>query len=147
IVRRIGAGGMGTVFEAVLRSSGARVAVKTLSADYADRSDAAARFRRESRVASSILHPNVVRTLDVGVASDGVPYIVMELLRGASLAQVLQRGEKLALAAVVAVLRGVLEGLVAAHAVGVVHRDLKPDNVFLHVSSANEEATPKIVDF
>jgi len=147
IVRRIGAGGMGTVFEAVLRSSGARVAVKTLSADYADRPDAAARFRRESRAASSILHANVVRTLDVGVTSDGVPYIAMELLRGASVAQLVQRGERLDLAAVVAILRGVLEGLVAAHAAGVVHRDLKPDNVYLHVASTLDEATPKIVDF
>jgi serine/threonine-protein kinase len=151
IVRRIGAGGFGTVWEAIVRSNGERVAVKTLSGELAERPEASARFRREARAASSIFHPSIVRTLDLGVSDDGIHYLVMELLRGSTLAEVLKVAP-LAPAEAIASLAPLLEALVAAHGAGVVHRDLKPENVYLHVPPPNEAAVEdelivKIVDF
>jgi eukaryotic-like serine/threonine-protein kinase len=146
IVRRIGSGGMGAVYEAVVRSTGTRVAVKVLSSEYAEKPEAAARFRREARAASSISHPCVVRTLDLGATNDGVHYLVMELLEGAPLATIL-RGKAVDLATFAAVVPALLSGMAAAHAAYVVHRDLKPDNVFLHLESSTSEVAIKIVDF
>ncbi len=146
IIRRLGSGGMGTVYEAVVRSTGARVAVKILSSEYAEKPEAAARFRREARAASSISHPSVVRTLDLGATPDGVHYLVMELLEGAPLSTVL-RGQPLGLPGFAAVVVPLLSGMAAAHAAYVVHRDLKPDNVFLHAPEGAPDAAVKIVDF
>jgi len=146
IKRRIGSGGMGSVYEAVVRSTGARVAVKVLASEYAEKPEAAARFRREARAASSISHPAVVRTLDLGATNDGIHYIVMELLEGVPLSNVLSR-EPVDLATFAAIVPPLLAGITAAHASYVVHRDLKPDNVFLHAPDGAAEATVKIVDF
>jgi len=146
IIRRIGSGGMGAVYEAVVRSTGARVAVKVLAPEYAEKPEAAARFRREARAASSISHPAVARTLDLGATNDGIHYIVMELLEGVPLTSVLSR-EPVDLATFAAIIPPLLSGIAAAHAAYVVHRDLKPDNVFLHAPEGATEATIKIVDF
>ncbi len=146
IIRRIGSGGMGSVYEAVVRSTGARVAVKVLASEYAEKPEAAARFRREARAASSISHPAVVRTLDLGATHDGIHYIVMELLEGVPLTSVLSR-EPVDLATFAAIVPALLSGIAAAHASYVVHRDLKPDNVFLHAPEGTSEASVKIVDF
>jgi len=148
IVRRIGAGGMGTVYEAIVRNTGARVAIKTLHAGEGGHQKAA-RFRREARAIAAIEHPAVLRTFDVGTTEDGSPYLVMELLSGRTLASLVERVGKLPIPIALAIVEQILEGLVAAHVAGVVHRDLKPENVFLHVgaTSTGPRTTVKIVDF
>jgi serine/threonine-protein kinase len=100
------------------------------------------RFLREARIAASIDVPNVVRVVDVAGEDAPVPYIAMELLRGTDLAALLRRKRKLGGDEVVSMLRGIGRGLDAAHASGVVHRDLKPQNLFL-----TDDAVWKILDF
>ncbi|MFI5301776.1 MAG: serine/threonine-protein kinase, partial [Polyangiales bacterium] len=150
IVGRIGAGGMGVVFSAYDELTADVVAIKTMLGPLAERPDVIARFRREARIASRIEHPAVVRTLDVGETEDGAPYLVMELLEGMSLASILDDGVKLPLALSVAIVRHAISGVVAAHEAGVIHRDLKPDNLFLHRAPDRDgapRATVKLVDF
>lgn len=150
IVGRIGAGGMGVVFSAYDEATADVVAIKTMLGPLVARAEIVARFRREARIASRIEHPAVVRTLDVGETDDGAPYLVMELLEGMSLASILDDGVKLPLALSVAIVRHALSGVVAAHEAGVIHRDLKPDNLFLHRAPDRDgapRATVKLVDF
>ncbi len=126
VVRCIGSGGFGEVYEAA--AGGARVAIKVLRA--ASREDAA-RFAREIRCVALLEHPNTPRLLELGELPDGRPYYAMELLDGETLAERVERRGPLPLgevAAMVRVLAGVLE---AAHARGIVHRDVKPSNVVL----------------
>ncbi|MES2644617.1 MAG: serine/threonine-protein kinase [Myxococcota bacterium] len=91
----------------------------------------ASRFRREGLTATRVSHPNAVRVLDSGVSSAGIPYLVMELLVGRTLTQRMRAEGPLAVAEGVAVARAISEALAVAHAEGIVHRDIKPDNVFL----------------
>jgi serine/threonine-protein kinase len=139
---RLGAGGMGVVYGATRVADGERVAMKFLHASFAAVSDLVKRFEREAAAMRRMQHPTLVAILDAGVAS-GVPFLVMERLAGRSLGDVLERGalpphraKKIALQ--------ILEGVAAAHASGVVHRDLKPDNIFL-IDDAEEHV--KILDF
>ena len=127
----IGRGGMGAVWAARHRRlPGKRVAVKVLlNAAKGDR-EAFARFRREAEIASSIGHPNIVEVLDFNVLPDGTPYQVLELLEGEDLAERLLRGP-LAAPEALATARQIGSALAAAHRAQVVHRDLKPGNVFL----------------
>jgi hypothetical protein len=122
--RAIGSGAMGMVYAATQVSTGRAVAVKFVVDD--DR-DALERFEREARVLARIAHPSVLRVLDYGVL-DGHPYLVTELLPGDTLRKRLARGP-LPLEAALAIARQLLEALEACHAAGVVHRDVKPDNV------------------
>src|SRR5690349_20299133 len=128
IERLLGRGGMGAVFEASHVLSGKRVAVKWMLPSARD-AGLAERFLHESRATARIDHPNVVDIYDVGRKDDSA-YLVMELLHGESLATRLERAPLSARQAV-AVLMPALRGVAAAHAQGVVHRDLKPDNIFL----------------
>jgi serine/threonine protein kinase len=138
--RVIGRGGMGTVFAALDRTMGEIVAIKTLHLGRGE--EDIRRFAREARAIAAIDHPAVVRVLDVG--TNDAPYLVLELLRGASLRDVIERG-RLTEAGAVAVMEDVLSGVEAAHAAGVLHRDLKPDNVFIHWSAG--APVVKIIDF
>ncbi len=128
--RRLGGGGMGTVFEAEEAASGRRVAVKFLAPELADSADAIARFRAEGRLASAIAHPRCVFVLAADEDA-GRPYIVMELMPGDTLADLVKRNGPLPPQQAVAHILDVIEGLQEAHRAGVIHRDVKPSNCFL----------------
>ncbi len=130
ITRLIGRGGMGSVWEAQHIRLPKSVAVKVLHGDVAADQDAFARFRREAEIASRLGHPNIVEVVDFNTLPSGTPYLVLELLAGESLAERLVRGP-VPLATALAIARQIASALAAAHRNDVVHRDLKPDNVFL----------------
>jgi serine/threonine-protein kinase len=145
LVRLIGDGGMGSVFEARHQVLGTPVALKFLHAELARRPGLAARFLQEARVSASIQSPHVARVTDVDQTADGAPYLVMELLLGESLQALLDRGRKLPQGQAIDFGVQIAAGLEAAHAIGVVHRDLKPDNVFITPSTAGPVL--KLLDF
>jgi serine/threonine-protein kinase len=144
--RLLGEGGMGAVYEAEHTGLGSRVAVKILGERFTTDDDAVQRFRREARASAAIRHDNVVRVTDTGTDEEGAPFLVMELLEGESLNAVLKRTRRLAPETAVSIISQVLDGLAAAHACGVVHRDLKPGNVFL-VRESDGQQRAKILDF
>jgi serine/threonine protein kinase len=141
---RIGSGTYGTVFRARHAELGHPVAVKVLQASAAANPEALARFRREGITACRVRHPNAVQVLDFGVTG-GIAYLVMELLSGYSLEKELEGGRKVPLPRTVKVMVPVCEALAAAHRSGIVHRDVKPANVFLHLAGGEEH--PKVLDF
>jgi serine/threonine protein kinase len=148
IVRPIGRGGMGVVYEAKHRTLGRRVAVKVLHASEAARPGAdvrSERFMREGRAAASVQHPHVVDVFDFGV-DDGVPFLVMELIEGETLAQRIARARVLDLEVVVELILPVLSAVAELHAAGIVHRDLKPANILL-ARGRTGECCPKVADF
>ncbi|HYH96924.1 serine/threonine-protein kinase [Hyalangium sp.] len=145
----LGKGGMGSVFLARhLRLPGKQVAVKVLlhSDDLSE--EQFARFRREAEIASQLGHPNIVEVLDFHSLEDGTPYMVMEHLRGESLAQRLRKG-RMSMREAFSVARQMGSALQAAHRAGVVHRDLKPANVFLVPTDSEGMVTErvKLLDF
>jgi serine/threonine protein kinase len=145
IVRQLGAGGMGVVFEAVNESTERHVALKFLAPALSSTVEPTERFKREAKATARIHHPNVVAVQDFG-EHDGRLYLVLELLKGRSLREwLLER--PLNFEDACKVLIPVLRGVAAAHAVGVLHRDLKPDNVFMTDSADGLEPVPKVLDF
>ncbi len=139
-------GGMGRVYEAHhTRLPGRALAVKILHRALVGDVEVVSRFRREAEIADAIDHPNVVRIFDVNTTADGVPFIVQELLRGEDLGQRLEREGRLSIPDTVHILRQVCDVLSAVHARGVIHRDLKPNNLFLVGDPARP--TVKLIDF
>ena len=146
IEERIGAGGFATVFRAQQMSLDRRVAVKIFRpAPGNDSAMALERFRREGMSACRVTHPNAIQVYDAAISEDGIPYIVMELLSGRALSAEIRRLAGLPLRRAMAITIPVCEALAAAHEVGLIHRDIKPDNVFLHRS--NEGEVVKLLDF
>ncbi|HWB77756.1 MAG TPA: serine/threonine-protein kinase [Nannocystaceae bacterium] len=144
----IGEGGMGLVFRATHVLIGKSLAVKLLRREHVEAPDVARRFLLEARVASSLKHPNVVDINDFGEIEGGGAYYVMELLEGRTLANRIDQDGPLTPAEAVVAATQICAGLSAAHAVGVVHRDLKPDNVFLAESRhSGEHPVVKLLDF
>jgi eukaryotic-like serine/threonine-protein kinase len=137
----LAAGGMGEVWAAHDLLLDRAVAVKLLGGALAGDGRAAERLRREARAAGRLDHPNIARVLDLG-EQDGRPYLVMELLHGESLAARLDRAGPMAPAEAVRVVAAVADALEAAHRAGVVHRDVKPGNVFL-----TSDGEVKVLDF
>jgi serine/threonine-protein kinase len=131
IVRQLGQGGMGAVFEIVHELTHHRRALKLLHAQWTTRADAVERFLREASAAGRIGNPHIVETFDAGKLPTGEPYLVMELLDGRTLADELADVGVLPLADLVDVMRQACDGVQAAHDAGIVHRDLKPENLFL----------------
>ena len=146
IVRVIGVGGMGTVYEAEHIVISRHVALKVLSPEFVGRPETVERFFREAKAASSIGHPNIIDIYDVGREDDDTVYIVMELLKGMNLADCIDCEKRLAPTASAAIAAQVLSALRAAHEKGIVHRDLKADNVFLAVDSRDRQEV-KLLDF
>ncbi|HEX8071800.1 MAG TPA: protein kinase [Pyrinomonadaceae bacterium] len=150
LLARLGAGGMGAVYRARRVHIGDEVAVKVLHPQFVADAQSVERFRREARATAVLRHPNVVTIHDFGEArGDEAPaYIVMELVEGASLRDLLRREGRLAAARAVALMRDVCAGVGAGHRRGVVHRDLKPDNVIvLPPDAEGARETVKVVDF
>ncbi len=146
VTHLVGVGGMGRVYCAEQVALGRTVAVKVVHPNLADEEVTAARFLNEARAASRLSHPHSVAIFDFGRTDDGRPYIVMEYLRGRDLARIVHDEGLLPLARTVDVLRQTLAALEEAHALGVVHRDLKPDNIVLEPLRSGLDFV-KVVDF
>jgi serine/threonine-protein kinase len=145
VTRRIGEGGMGTVYEAEHVVLGKRVAVKVLREKYLDRPEVAHRLVQEARLASSIHHEHIVDITDSGTTGDGRSFVVMELLDGRTLAELIRSEGALPEARTVEIVRQVAGALAAAHERRIVHRDVKPENIFL--VARNGQDFVKVVDF
>jgi serine/threonine-protein kinase len=145
IVRRIGEGGMGAVYEARHAVIGKRVAVKVLLEKFLTKSDFVARLLQEARLASSIGHENIVDVTDFGTTDDGRSFVVMEFLDGEALSQLIMREAPLPVERSLRIARQVASALGAAHAKGIYHRDVKPENVYL--VRRGEADFVKVVDF
>jgi serine/threonine protein kinase len=143
--RVLGAGGMGSVWVADHLALKIQVVVKFMSAELVADPASRERFQREAEAASQVKSPHVVQTFDHGVTPSGVPFIVMEHLEGQDLGHRIGRGP-MTVASVVAVIAQVGRALARAHSVGIVHRDIKPDNIFL-CDVGGEEPFVKILDF
>jgi len=150
--RQLGEGGMGAIYEARHEFLGTEVALKFLHPALSSRPHVVARFVQEARVSANIRSPHVVSVIDVDQSPEGLAFLVMELLHGEPLSSRLAREPILPLPTVVAVSLQVLLALEIAHALGVVHRDMKPENVFLtdapgNVAANSQGLLVKILDF
>jgi serine/threonine-protein kinase len=146
----IGTGGMGTVWEGVHTSLGTRVAIKFIKPRFAEQPEARARFEIEARAAAKLKTKHAVHVYDYGISQGGLPYIVMEFLEGESLSEAIIGRGPLDPKEVAQIMIEACRALSKAHAAGVVHRDLKPDNIFLAKSDEPIENLPyivKLVDF
>ena len=144
LIRLIGEGGMGTVYEAMDARLGRKVALKILSANLKSKRKAAKRFAIEARAAARLDHPNVVVIFDFDIDCQH-PYMVMEYLQGETLAAAIARGA-LAIERLADIMLAVCAGVCAAHQAGIVHRDLKPSNIFLCRDWKGNE-TARVLDF
>jgi serine/threonine protein kinase len=145
IVRLIGEGGMGAVYEAEHVNLGKSVALKTVLGGLKGNREAQARFLTEGKASARIAHPHVVKVTDFGTA-DGTAFLVMELLQGETLADKLARESRLEACEALDLLLPVMDALAEGHRLGVVHRDLKPQNIFL-ARSFGSAVTSKLLDF
>jgi serine/threonine protein kinase len=145
--RVLGEGGMGVVYAGHHLKLDLPVAVKFLHPQYSRTPEIIERFLREARATSRLVHPNVVGVRDVDVAEeDGSAYMVLEFLEGRSLATHLEHEKVLSVDETLSILLPVCDALAAAHDLGIVHRDIKPDNVFLS-RGPDGRITPKVLDF
>jgi serine/threonine protein kinase len=148
VVRLLGVGGMGTVYDVEDTSIGKRYVLKTLHPQLGEREDLARRMQNEARTLARLNHTNIVEVITAGVTGDELklPYYVMERLNGQSLRLVLEKKGQLELAHAYHIGIDLLDALDHAHDKGVIHRDVKPDNIFLHRTSAGVTVT-KLLDF
>jgi eukaryotic-like serine/threonine-protein kinase len=148
VKRVLGEGGMGIVYEAEQQMGTAtrKVALKTLHAHLSHDSSVSARFHREVGTIAQLEHPNTIKVYDFGATTDGTLYIAMEFVAGKSLGQVLEESKTLAPERVLHIVHQVAGSLEEAHQQGVIHRDLKPDNVVL-TQRAGEKDVVKLLDF
>jgi tRNA A-37 threonylcarbamoyl transferase component Bud32 len=146
IERLLGAGGMAEVYAAINLRTDRRVALKWILPALAASNEVLARFRREALAAGRINHPNVVTIFDV-VEHQGSACIVMELLGGETLHERMSRVGQMSFVEAVAIILPAMRGVAAAHAHGVIHRDLKPDNIFLCLDADNSIRDCKVLDF
>lgn len=147
LLELLGEGGMGAVYSAVT-DAGDKVAIKLLRSDKANHPDVRARFQREWAVLEKVSHPNVIRLIDFPRTDTGPLWYVMELLTGETLFEYLERDEKLPLWQALPLFRELASGLQAVHDAGIVHRDVKPLNVFLCDAPEKDAGfSAKLLDF
>jgi serine/threonine protein kinase len=146
LVRLLGEGGMGAVFEADGAPGVGKRAIKLLHQEYVREEQILARFFTEAQATRTLNHPNVAQVLETGTAENGTPYLVMELLQGVPVSSYVDQGQALPPPQAVHIVHGVLQALAAAHYRSVIHRDIKPDNLFL-VHDANGSFHAKVLDF
>jgi len=137
---------MGTVFAAVHEPSSRAVAIKVLRPEHAKKQENIARTEEEARIVATLRHRNVCSVFELRHLVSGTPFLVLELLHGETLAARIERGGRLSEADTLDIFVDALEGLRAAHERGIVHRDVKPDNLFLHTEAGGARIT-KILDF
>jgi serine/threonine-protein kinase len=147
IVRVLGKGGMGSVYEGENTRIHRRVAIKVLHAHVASNSEVVLRFEREAQAAGRIGSEHIVEVLDLGHLPSGERYMVMEYLEGESLGERLKKRRRLAPQIIAPLIHQLLAGLDGAHAAEIVHRDLKPDNIFLLASRGGQRDFVKVLDF
>jgi serine/threonine protein kinase len=149
VIRKLGEGGMGVVYECVHEYIGRRAAVKVLHADFSRNPEMAVRFLNEARAANIVQHPGIVNIFEFDRLPDGSAYIVMDYLDGDSLTARLARvGGKMELQYALVLAWQIAEALAAAHAKGVIHRDLKPDNIMIIPDQGDpSKEQAKILDF
>jgi len=146
VMRLLGEGGMGAVYEAEHMEIGRHMAIKIMHAAYSSHPETMARFRQEARSATQIGHPNIVEVTDSGTTADGRLFFVMELLSGEDLAQVMTETRIVPARRALRITLQICKALHAAHEAGIVHRDLKPENVFL-IEREGKGDFVKILDF
>jgi hypothetical protein len=147
IVRLIGEGGMGAVYEGENMRIHRRVAIKVLHAGVASTGEAVARFEREAQAAGRIGSEHIVEVLDLGNLPSGDRYMVMEFMDGDALSARIRARGRLTPGEIYPILHQLLEALAAAHGAGIIHRDLKPDNVYLLKSRGGKADFVKLLDF
>jgi len=146
VLRLLGEGGMGAVYEAEHTVIGRRVAVKVLHAQFASESKVVKRFVNEARAAAMIGHPNILDCTDLGQAEDGSPFLVLELLTGRDLDEEIEATGPMQVGRLVDIMLQAASALSAAHKKGIVHRDMKPDNIYL-VEHGPRDPHVKVLDF
>ena len=146
ILRKLGEGGTAHVYKALDVRAGKHVAVKIIEGPAAKTATWAQRLLREVDLLKSIRHPNVVEVYDGGRRDDGSPYLVMEYLEGETLGQLMRRMGMLPNEMALLIASEIAAGLAASHALGVIHRDVKPDNIFL-IEEGNAVRGAKVFDF
>jgi serine/threonine-protein kinase len=146
LVRLLGSGGMGEVYEAQHAAIGRRFAIKFLHPLLTSNSESVARFQREAQAAGGLENENIAAVVDIGTADDGAPFLVMEYLEGEDLAKLLVRSGPLSVPRAAYIIIQACRGLAAAHSRGIVHRDLKPENLFICKRNDGSDLV-KVLDF
>jgi serine/threonine protein kinase len=146
VLKKLGEGGMGTVYVAEQRSMGREVAVKILRPRFSQNRQAIKYFLREARAASRLTHPNTITVYDSGQTPQGLLYQVMERLNGRPLNEIIEAEGGLAVPRAIAILSQICDSLSEAHLAGITHRDLKPENIFIEPTAGNPEFV-KVLDF
>ncbi|NUQ79697.1 MAG: serine/threonine protein kinase, partial [Polyangiaceae bacterium] len=147
IVRELGTGGMGAVYEGENVRIRRKVAIKLLHASVSSQSEAVMRFEREAEAAGRIGSDHICEVLDLGILDDGTRYLVMEYLEGETLGSRIKRSGRMGPLMTIPIMAQVLDALGAAHAAGIIHRDLKPDNIFILPVKGGVPDFVKILDF
>lgn len=146
VIEELGAGGMGRVFKVRDHTLDKLLAIKVLKQDLANDATALKRFEKEAEAAAALSHPNLISIYNHGTTAEGESYLVMDYLEGPSLAEVIEKKEKLGTERLLDIFIQICDGLAHAHKAGVIHRDVKPTNIILTKSDSGKDLV-KIVDF